>query len=231
MVSQPRPSLWNGWRTALENREFLWLVGVFFIVQAANSLCAGLLVLFTAHVIQAPELIGMFFLAMFGSTALCLPVWVFLSRWKSKPFAWLVSIVLCCCGLGLATTLGTGDIVGMYFVSIAMGAAFGSDAIMPTSMLADIVYKGEEAGDQRKAATLLAFKNAVSKMTFVVPMGMAFPVLELVGFDKTGANSQGHLTVLVFFFAVLPILLRVLGGVLLLNIQRRGPSLHPSGHA
>lgn len=222
IVLHPRPSLSKGWRAALDNPSFRWLVGVFFIVQTANALCAGLLVLFTGHIIQAPQMIGLFFLAMFGATAIFLPIWIVISRRWSKPSAWMVSILMCCVALFYATTLGPGNVAGMLVVSALLGAAFGCDAVMPTSMLADIVNTGQDAGTTRKAATLLAFKNAVSKMTFVVPMGLAFPTLGLVGFDKTGVNSADALGVLVGFFAGLPIVLRLIGAALLAVSQRSG---------
>ena len=62
------------------NKPYRYLIGTFFIVQTANALTAGLTVLFVTHVIKAPELIGMFLGLMFLSTALCLPIWIYLSK-------------------------------------------------------------------------------------------------------------------------------------------------------
>lgn len=80
---------------------------------------------------------------------------------------------------------------------------------MPTSMLADIVYSEERDGKARLAGLYLAGKNSVSKLTFVAPMGLAFPVLEFSGFTAGTDNSPKSLLVLVFFFAVLPILIKI----------------------
>tara|TARA_R110002126_G_scaffold269998_1_gene413699 strand:- start:1010 stop:1309 length:300 start_codon:yes stop_codon:yes gene_type:complete len=76
-------------------------------------------------------------------------------------------------------------------------------------MLADIVAKSKTDGQNRSSGTYLAIKNAVSKLTFIVPMGLAFPILEFVGFDKAGTNSGIQLSTLIFFFAALPIFLRL----------------------
>jgi hypothetical protein len=58
-----------------------------------------------------------------------------------------------------------------------VGATFGCDAMMPTSILADISGENEAAGGARQSGLFLAVKNAASKLSFVAPMGIAFPVL------------------------------------------------------
>jgi len=114
--------------------------------------------------------------------------------------------------LVLATTpfLNQGDIIPFATLCAVLGAAIGCDAIMPTSILADIVYDGEETRDQRHAGLYLAMKNSVSKLTFIAPMGLAFPILDGVGFVSGEDNSSSALTTLLFFYAALPILLRLI---------------------
>ncbi|WP_339765522.1 MFS transporter [uncultured Hoeflea sp.] len=202
-------------KTISTNPPYRYLTLGFLIVQTANSLTAGLTVLFITHVIGTPHLIGLFMGLLFLSTALFLPVWIVLSRRIGKKHTWAVSIVLCSLALAAATLLGQGEIYGVAVVCILIGAAFGCDAVMPTSMLADIVYEGERDGRNRLAGLFLAIKNSASKMTFVVPMGLAFPALDLIGFDKTGNNSPGQLAILVLFFAGVPIALRLLALVVL----------------
>ena len=113
-------------------------------------------------------------------------------------------------GLVFAIFLGQGHVIGFVVFSVILGASFGCDAIMPTSMLADVVSETENEGQNRYGATYLAIKNAVSKLTFVVPMGLAFPVLDLIGFEEKGQNSSPQIFTLIFFFAILPIILRVI---------------------
>lgn len=204
-----RSDPFSGWRALWSDRRFRDLIIAFFVVQGANALTAGLSVLYVTHVIGAPQLAGVFFLVVFGSTVLFLPVWIFLSRRTSKKTTWIVSILLCAAALVGASTLGQGQTAALFLIAFILGGAFGCDAIMPTSMLADLVYEGEASGRERRGATSLAIKNAASKMTFVLPMGLAFPVLDLVGFDEAGANGPEALRMLIVFYALLPALLRV----------------------
>ena len=76
-------------------------------------------------------------------------------------------------------------------------------------MLADIVYTEETAGNTRLAALYLAIKNSASKLTFIAPMGLAFPVLDYFDFTSGSENSAKTLFMLIVFYALLPIALRL----------------------
>ena len=208
-VTAPRVGMKTVLRSIMASRAYRTLIMSFLIVQCANALTAGLSVLFITHVIGAPELVGAFMGLLLLSSAVFLPVWVVISKRTSKHGAWQAAIFVCCLLLATTPFLGTGDIVPMFVLSAIIGAAFGADAIMPTSMLADIVYENERDGNSRLAGIFLAVKNAVSKLAFVVPMGLAFPVLDWIDFNETGANDGSRLMVLTFFYALLPIAVRL----------------------
>ncbi len=209
-VSAPKLGFVTSIKFILRHHVFRYLLGSFFIIQAANALTAGLMVLYVTHVIGSPELVGAFLGLLFSSTALFLPLWVILSKKFNKKTSWMTSIIFCSLGLIFAIFLGEGNVIGFVIFSVILGASFGCDAIMPTSMLADVVSETENDGQNRYGATYLAIKNAVSKLTFVVPMGLAFPVLDLIGFEEKGQNGASQIFTLVFFFAILPIILRII---------------------
>ncbi len=210
VVTASRVSLKTSFNTIMKSRAYRRLVISFLIVQSANALTAGLSVLFVTHVIKAPHMIGIFVGLLILSSAVFLPAWVILSKRTSKLAAWRTAITLCCVLLAATPFLGEGDVTAMILLSMIIGATFGADAIMPTSMLADIVYADERDGKTRLAGLYLAIKNSVSKLAFVVPMGLAFPVLDLIGFNDGGTNTQIQLMTLVGFYALLPIILRLM---------------------
>ena len=170
----------------------------------------GLTVLFVTHIIGAPELIGAFVGLVILSSALFLPIWVWISKRYSKKRAWSLSLITGSLILAITPLLSQGDIIPFAILCTALGATIGCDAIMPTSMLADIVYEGEKTGDQRRAGLYLAMKNSVSKLSFIAPMGLAFPVLDLFGFSTSSVNTPKSLFMLIFFYALLPTGLRLI---------------------
>lgn len=214
-ITAERIDIFQGCKWVFQQKNYRRLIGVFFIIQSANALTGALAVLYITHVIKAPALIGAALGLMFLATALFLPLWIYLSIKFDKSKSWVASIILCCCALMIAPFLQEGNVVGLMVLCCLLGACFGCDAIMPTSMLADIAYAGERDGQNRFSATYLAFKNAVSKLTFVIPMGIAFPILEWSGFDKDNPGDQVPTFTLVFFFAILPIIIRLMAILIL----------------
>ena len=208
-VTAPRLNLFKAACRILTKPHYRFLIGSFFIVQAANALTAGLTLLYITHVIGSPALAAPLIGLLFLSTAIFLPLWIHLSRRFSKKHSWMTAILVCCVALSGSALLGPGDVMAASVLCVVVGACFGADAIMPTSMLADIVGASETRGENRQAATSLAIKNAVSKLTFVIPMGVAFPVLDMVGFDQASGNSAFELSVFVAFFAIVPAIFRL----------------------
>lgn len=206
---QNKPNFKQVFLTTWASRPYRFMIAAFFIVQTANALAAGLTVLFVTNIIKAPQLIGLFLGVLLISSALFLPIWILISKRWSKKTAWASAIIICMLVLATAPLLGEGDIIPAMIFFAIIGAAFGCDAIMPTSMLADIVFKDEVDGKGRFAGSYLAIKNSISKLTFIAPMGLAFPILELIGFQSGTENTAHSLSLLVFFYAILPILLRV----------------------
>lgn len=219
-IDAPRLTTFAALKKVLRDRRYRYLIGTFLIIQTANSLVAGLMVLYVTHFVEAPELVGLFLGILLLSSAVFLPLWIFVSKRYSKKAAWMGAIFLCSLALMLVPLIGRGDVTSAIVVSIIIGSTFGCDAIMPTSMLADIVYEKERDGNNRLAGLYLAVKNSVSKLSFVAPMGLAFPVLGYIGFEDTGADGSHAASVFLFFYSVLPIMLRLLA----LLILRTGPS-------
>ena len=195
-------------RQVMSHPTFRRLIFTFFLVQAANALFAGLVILFITQVMGEKAMVGPALGVMILSTAVFLPVWVYLSRRFDKKVSWATSMVFSVAVLLCVPLLGSAHVATAVALCAAMGAVFGCDIVMPTSILADIVYASDRSGQGKLGATFHAMKNASSKITFVIPVGVAFPLLDLAGFHSTGSNGSFQLQVFVFFFALLPAILR-----------------------
>jgi len=228
-VTVPRIKFHSALKLTLASQPYRYLIGAFVVIQTANSLTAGLTVLFVTNVIGTPDLIGLFLGLLLLCSALFLPLWVWVSKRWSKRRAWSISIIICCLVLAATPLLGNGDVIPVAIFCILIGGAFGCDAIMPTSMLADIVYTNEKEGKSRLAALYLAIKNSASKLTFIAPMGLAFPILELSGFNSGSEMNTQMQVMLVFFYALLPILLR-LSALLIISKMPKTETLGSAPH-
>lgn len=224
-ASAERPGILDALRTVMREPGYGHLLGSFLLVQVANAFPAALTVLFISQIIGAPEQVNIALMLIILASAVFLPIWMYLSRKVGKRRTWMTSIVVCCLALGSTPFLGSGDVVPFFVLCLFLGAAFGCDTIMPTSMLADIVYRTELRGESRFGGTFLAAKNAVSKLAFVAPLLVAFPILDLVGFDAQGSNDSAQTLTLVLFFGPISVLLRL---VALFILTRASELQHPT---
>lgn len=194
-----------------KSRHYVKLIIAFAAVQTANSFSSALTVLYVTHVIGAQGYIGLFLGISIISAGLILPLWTELSKRIGKYATWQCSLLFGAGALALIPFLGQGDIIATSVLFVLVGCAFGGDAIMPTTILADIIAKDEKEGKSRIAGLYLAIKNAASKITFIAPMGLAFPVLDLIDFDTSTESINGALQIntLLAFYCLAPILLRI----------------------
>lgn len=230
-VSRPRLGLIKAGKEVFKSKRYRYLIGSFLIVQTANSFTAGLTVLYVTHIIGAPQLVGMFLGLLLLSSAMFLPLWVFISKRFDKKTAWIAAILSCTIILAMLPILGEGDVIGAAIFCFIIGGTFGCDSIMPTSMLADIVYDNEKSGNNRLAGLCLAVKNAVSKLSFVAPMGLAFPILGLIDFEKTEPGDLMAKSIFLIFYAGLPIILRLIAIWVLRNAPEMTSGLASSRDA
>ena len=205
----PRASISESLQALVTHRACRKLIGVFAVVQLGNAFFTALAVLFITHVIARPDMVGALIALMFVSTALFLPAWQYLARRLGKLSAWKVAIVISCLALSLAPFVSKDDLILPVLIFMVIGGTFGGDAILPTSMLADITHEQEVSGNRRQAGLFLAVKNASSKLSFVAPLAIAFPVLGWLNFENTANHTGQTLWIFLSFAAALPILLKL----------------------
>ena len=80
--------------------------------------------------------------------------------------------------------------------------------MLPGALLADLIeWDGEKTG-YRRPALFFAAAGTVSKLTFALAVGFAFPLLDLAGFQANGHNSGQTLMALAALYGLLPVALK-----------------------
>lgn len=207
----PKTNLRAALRDAWNRPDFRRLISAFALIQIGNTLNAGLILLFVTYVLAAPDIFGFLLIIVGLSTGLFLPVWYYLSKKIGKYSAWRASILLCCISLIATLFIRDGDVTLALICSAVYGAAFGCDGIMPNSILADIVYSDETEREKRLAGLSSAALGLVTKFAMIAPMGLAFPILGLMGLGETPIPTQPQIYTLIILYAAIPILFRLSG--------------------
>jgi glycoside/pentoside/hexuronide:cation symporter, GPH family len=206
----------GGWRAILENRPFLRLIAAYLLNGLGNGLTATLFTLFASHVVRVPQLTGALLFVYFLAGILAVPFWLLLSRKLGKHRAWAISLIWTGSWFVWAPLLGPGDVIAYAVISVMTGFGLGADLTLPSAMQADIVDLDTLGSGARRAGLYFALWGMATKLALALAVGIAFPLLDLAGFDPAAQeNSAGALLTLGLLYAVVPIAIK-LGAVLLI---------------
>ncbi len=187
------------------NRPFRTLVGAFFLNSLANGLPATLFLLFAEQRLEAGAATGWLLLVYFLSGILAAPLWLQISYRVGKHRAWLASILWACLVFAFVPLLGPGDIGWFMLICALSGASLGADLALPAAMQADVVDLDRTLSGRARTGFFFAIWSMVTKLSLALAVGIAFPVLALVGFDTAGGNGPLALWTLTILYGLAPI--------------------------
>ena len=191
------------------DRDYKRLLLAFGLAQAGSATSVGLTALLVTKQIGSPELTGAFIGILLIFTAIALPVWSHLSKRIGKAESWQLGLLAGAVLMG-ASFLFTGGNIWLFGLFCALfGCVVAGDVIMPTTLLADIVSDKPAETAHNQAGAMLGFKNAVSKLGFVVPMLFAFPILGALGVEEAETLSPMQSFALLGLYGGVPALLRM----------------------
>ena len=195
------------------------LVLVSFMGALASAFPAVLFLFFVRDLLGREDLAWLFLILYFVCALLGVPVWRDLSRQAGKVKAWCLSIGCAVAAFTGAAFAGEGDLLLYGVVCLLTGLALGGDLIFPASLMADLV--GSEQERSTHASAGYAWLSFVQKAGLGVAAGVAFPVLGWTGFQSGEANGPEQLRGLILLYAIIPLVLKLLAGMLLWSWRAR----------
>lgn len=198
-----------GWRQGLSvlyrNRPFRRLLAAYFLNSIANGLPATLFLLFVGHVLQAADWAGPLLFIYFACAVAGIPLWLKLSTAWGKHRAWIVAMTANTAIFALVPLLGAGDQWWFLAICIATGVALGADLTLPASMQADVVDLDTLKSGRQRTGIYFALWGIVTKLALALAVGIAFPLLELFGFQADAASqSPTALLALALLYSLVP---------------------------
>ena len=111
----------------------------------------------------------------------------------------------------------------MMVLAFGFGVSGASEVMMPTSLLADHVANETAKREDVHPAAFAALKNAMSKLSVIAPLAIAFPILGVIGLSdltaETGniANkvSAFQSATLICCYAAIPLILRCIAFIMM----------------
>ncbi|MFN3400476.1 MAG: MFS transporter, partial [Ferrovibrio sp.] len=214
----PEPSLrgatasfsMSGLRTAWRNGPFRRLLLAWLLNGVANGLPATLVLFYVTHVLQAPDLGGVVLLLYFGAGIAAVPLWLGLARRYGKHRVWIGAMLWTCAVFATVPLLGAGQTTAFLIVSALTGVCLGADLALPPAMQADVIDLDTARTRQQRAGFFFALWGMATKLALAGAVGIAYPLLDLAGFDPGAAqNDRGALFALAALYAWAPVVFKL----------------------
>ena len=198
-----------GWRqgaTVLyRNRPFRRLLAAYFLNSIANGLPATLFLLYVAHVLEKQSWSGPLLFVYFACGVAAIPLWLRLSARWGKHRAWTAAMILATAVFALVPLLGPGDHWWFLAICVVTGIGLGADLTLPASMQADVVDLDTLKSGQQRTGIFFALWGIATKLALALAVGLAFPLLELAGFQpQAAAQPATALLTLVLLYSLVP---------------------------
>ena len=196
-------------RAIAGNLPFVRLFCAWFVNGLATGLPAVLFPLYLQHGLQAGQTArGVMIFAYFAAGCSAIPLWLALSRHWGKHRVWCGAMLMAMAAFMWVPLLGPGDEAAFFVICLVTGAALGADLVLPPSMQADVVDLDQLRTGAARAGFYFAIWGMGTKLALGAAAGGAFYILDLAGFDPSGANTPGALFALAATYALAPVVLK-----------------------
>lgn len=188
---------------------FRTLLSSFLSNSIANAIPATLFLFYTTHVLQASDYIGPLLFLYFICAAISIPFWTKLADKIGKYKAWQFSIIIACSFFIWTPFLGPDTLWIFVIIVIGTGFTTGCDLFIPSSMNGDLVEWDSATTGFKRPGLFFALWGTTTKLAFALAIGVAFPLLDLFGFDPNESNGAQELSALAWIYGLPCILFKV----------------------
>jgi Na+/melibiose symporter-like transporter len=209
VIDQKPLAFLEGLRIARRNVPFLRLITAYVLNGIANGLPATLFFLFVGDVLKIGDQAGPLLLLYFVAGIIGIPIWLRISRSIGKHRAWAAAMLWASAIFVWAPFLGEGDLLLFTLVCALSGLSLGADMALPASLQADVVDLDSEASGQQRTGLFFALWSMATKLSLALAIGIAFPVLDLIGFEAGGDNAPSALLGLAMLYGLLPVVIKL----------------------
>jgi len=149
-ITKPEPSPFKSLLVALKNKPFVWLCGIYFVVNISFAFIKILMAYYVEYQLLMKAEISLVMGLMLICVTISLPFWQWVSRKMDKGPAYGLGMLVGGAAVALTFFLPHQSTPMIYVVSILAGFGFAAQWIFPWAMVADVAdYDRAETGQQR----------------------------------------------------------------------------------
>ena len=187
-----------------KNGSFMLLFFGFMLMSLGTGWGSAVFMLFATYVVEAEGQTQAILLGYFGANILSLPVWVAVAQRIGKKQTWIIGGILFVVVTPTFLAIEPGDLTTFFICLAAYGVAGGNFGALSMSMKADVIEIAARRSNENIAGSYIAVWSLGQKMVAALALGMALPLLELLGFDPGGNNSPAEIQAVAYMYVLPP---------------------------
>jgi glycoside/pentoside/hexuronide:cation symporter, GPH family len=209
----------EGLKLASRNPALLRLLGVDMLAGLAGGTASGLFVYVTTDLFHLQGALkiggvaldpGALLIFTYVGAFAGVPLWLKLSYRMGKHRAVATSALVTIAAFGYAMIMPKGDFLAASLFYLVNGIAFGAAPFLDRAMLADVVDLDQTQSGEQRTGFFFALMSMTNKIGYALPVGVLYPLLELVNFNPNGGNTGAPLAWLAAMFVGVPVTCKLL---------------------
>lgn len=185
-------------------RAFCRLLAAYFLTQLGITIYDSTVLFIVTRALELEDMFLIFACLQFVVTIGTLPVIAWLGRYLSKHKLFMVFLVVFPAGVVLLASVPAKDAAAAAVAYVLIGVAVAPHRVMPTSMAADCVDLDRKQYGADRSGAHMAILTLANKLALALGVGIAFPLLDAIGFQSTGVNAGDTLDKLRLVVAIVP---------------------------
>jgi Na+/melibiose symporter-like transporter len=188
-ITLPDNTISEAWKVISGPTPFRQLLTSFFLNAVGNAIPASLFILYVTHVLGAADQVGVLLFLYFACSAVSVPFWVAAAKRLGKHQTWTIAILLAAAFFVWTPFLDEQSIIWFYVIVAVTGFATGADLVLPAAINGDLIEWDELHTGYKRPGLFFALWGTASKLSFALAIGIAFPLLDVIGFSATESNN------------------------------------------
>ncbi len=189
-MGQEQPNLRQSLRAARRNRPFMFVLGIFLCTWVVVSIVQASLLYFIKYVMQREAQSDLIMGLIFVTAIFALPLWEWLSRRKSKTWAYVAGIAFWAFTQLLLITVNAATALPLiYTLCVMAGIGVSAAHVLPWALIPDVVEWGEWETGQRHEGMFYSLIMLAQKIASSVAVPLALLLLDVTGYVPNAAQQ------------------------------------------
>ena len=190
------------------NKPLQRTLAIEFLCSSGSSISGATYIYLARYVFDMGDISSRILFLYFLAGLLIMPFWMKLSYIIGKSKTLLISTLLCSLTLSAYIFIDTRDALPVLIaLTILYGIGYGAPFTLTRALMADIVDADELRTENKRPGLFYSILTTFSKVGAAIAVGAVYSYLEWSGFRPGEVASEEVKGIILFVFAVLPMIL------------------------